>query len=296
MNTMNNSENMTGSKLKQLRLNHLLMKQEELATVLTCLAVSDEKRAAVRNRHEKVGGRIATITTKLERKADHDKAAAKDGQIKTNEDDESAKAAFKAKRLARAQDAVDPVVRPGPLQRATRAQNKLAHVRSVLATPQLAPERKARLEAKECQLSARLSVLLGQSATADVKGFKVHGVHKGKHGVPLEAKLAHIKSVLARPTLPAERRVRLEAKEKILTARPEENVSVSGGGGGKDKDKGFGQGKRFSPCTHGPRGKSGKGMQRMVRMGVNRKGHGHAKGANRSFGGELGAAEDTSDY
>mmetsp|Transcript_62338 Transcript_62338/g.117277 ORF Transcript_62338/g.117277 Transcript_62338/m.117277 type:complete len:288 (-) Transcript_62338:52-915(-) len=287
---MNNSENMTGSKLKQLRLNHLLAKQEELGTMLTCLALSDEKRAAVATRHEKVGERIATITTKLERKADHDKAAAKDGQIKTNEDDESAKAALKAKRLARARAAVDPVDRPGPLQRATCVQNKLAHVRSVLTTTQLAPERKDRLEAKECQLSARFSVLLGKSAGADVRGFKMHGVHKSKHGVPLEAKLAHIKSVLARPTLPAERRVRLEAKEKMLTARLEEGTSASSGGGGKGKGKGF------VPCTHGPHGKGGKGMQGMIRMGVNRKGHGKGKGANRPFGEGVGTAEDTSDY
>mmetsp|Transcript_18004 Transcript_18004/g.30775 ORF Transcript_18004/g.30775 Transcript_18004/m.30775 type:complete len:286 (+) Transcript_18004:116-973(+) len=285
---MNNSENMTGSKLKQLRLNHLLMKQEELATMLACLALSDEKRAAVTTRHEKVVERIATITTKLERKVDQDKAPAEDGQIKTNEVDESAKAALKAKRLARARAAVDPVDRPGPLQRATCVQNKLAHVRSLLNKPQLALE--ARLEAEDCQLSARLLILPGQSAATDVKGFKVHGVHKSMHGVPLEAKLAHIKSVLARPTLPAERRVRLEAKEKMLTARLEEGTSASSGGGGKGKGKGF------VPCTHGPHGKGGKGMQGMIRMGVNRKGHGKGKGANRPFGEGVGTAEDTSDY
>mmetsp|Transcript_18000 Transcript_18000/g.30765 ORF Transcript_18000/g.30765 Transcript_18000/m.30765 type:complete len:292 (+) Transcript_18000:116-991(+) len=291
---MNNSENMTGSKLKHLRLNHLLIKKEELATILGCLALSDEKRAAVTTRHEKVVERIATITTKLERKVDQDKAPAEDGQIKTNEVDESAKAALKAKRLARARAAVDPVDRPGPLQRATCVQNKLAHVRSLLNKPQLALE--ARLEAEDCQLSARLLILPGQSAATDVKGFKVHGVHKSMHGVPLEAKLAHIKSVLARPSLPAERRVRLEAKEKMLTARLEEGTSASGGGGGKGKGKGFGQEKRFGPCTHGPHGKGGKGTQGMIRMGVNRKGHGKGKGANRPFGEGVGTAENTSDY
>jgi len=299
MNNKNNSENMTGSKLKQLRLNHLLMKQEELATMLACLALSDEKRAAVTTRHEKVVERIATITTKLERKVDQDKAPAEDGQIKTNEDDESAKAALKAKRLARARAIFE---RPGPIQRATRVQNKLAYVRAVLNKPQLALE--ARLEAEDCQLSARLLILPGQSAATDVKGFKVHGVHKGKHGVPLEAKLAHIKSVLARPTLPAERRVRLEAKEQILTARFFFILSTSCGGGRNSKGKGFGKSNGFGPYTHGPygkghgkgHGKGGKGMHGKGK-GTNRKGPGKGKGANRLCGEGVGAAEvPASDY
>jgi len=284
MNTMNN-QNMTGQELKNLRLKHLKAKKDELSTQLSSASLPEDQRAAVTARQEMLNERIATITTKLEQKPEKKRAQ----QGLTSEEEQSEVAALKAQRADRARAALE---KPGPLQRAACVESELAHVRTVLANPTLPPQRQDRLEAKEKGLSARLEALLGPSTegvgeaavaqeiadAANAKCFVVEEVStatdpQADKRAQVEAKLAHVQSVLSNPALPAERRLRLEAKDKILTARLQE---ISAGGGGK------GQGGGGKGQGGGGKGAAGKGTGKDAGKGG--KGHGKGKGKGLGMG------------
>jgi hypothetical protein len=215
----NSSENMTGRERKEFRLNHLAKKQKDLATKLASKDLTQEQRISVETRCSNLGQRIATIKQKLERKVKRQGAAAEEG----------ASAKLKAK------DIMTGGPPPPPGQRFVAVQDKLSHVRSVLATStDLSPQRRANLEAKEQRLSTRLAG--GQNDVGEAEGKSA--VTKTQERVDVKTKLAHIKTVLARPALPAKRRAHLLEKEKRLTARlvveqHSDSKGAVGGGGGK---------------------------------------------------------------
>jgi hypothetical protein len=308
-NMNNNNQYMTGQELKILRLKHLKAKKEELSAKLASASLPEKKRAALTARQDKINERIAIIITKLEQKPEQNKlvqqalapAAAEETPQEEGHSKQNEVAALKTRRAARARRAI---TKPGPLQRAACVESKLAHVRTVLANLALPPQRKARLEAKEKRLGVRLAVLLGPTVptvptteevaeeevaeeeefvvvadTADAKADDKGSVQKVRtttdKAIRVNARLVHVKSVLGNPALPAERRLRLEAKEKILTARLQE-ISAGGGKGQGQGSKGAGKGV--------DKGKgAGKGKGGLV-LGKGGKGHGKGKGAEEACG------------